>query len=348
MRRQIGIVAVIAGLLVLPAGANAAAASGEVWTTTLSGAAEVPAVATSANGSATFVLSPDGTTIRYLVQYSGLSGPLAAAHIHLGAAGANGGVMFPLAAGPSPFAGTLDASDFVATGGVMTFSAAVDAIRAGGAYVNLHTAANPAGELRGQLAVATGAQGFSTPLTGSQEVPPLTGTATGEATVVINAGGDTITWWLAYSAMTSAPAAGHIHLGAVGSNGGILFPLAGVGTSPAAGTLTAASLTPTGGVTTFGAALEAIRAGSTYVNLHTAANPAGELRGQLGVTVAAPAPSSGPQATSSPAVTVPPTSTGAANPGLPGSPPLSTVALLAAAAGLGFLLAAAAARRSRT
>jgi len=342
MRRQIGILTVIAGLLALPAGANAAAASGEVWTTTLSGAAEVPAVATSATGSATFVLSPDGTTIRYLVQYQGLSGPLAAAHIHLGAAGANGGVMFPLAAGPSPFVGTLDASDFVATGGVTSFSAAVDAIRAGTAYVNLHTAANPAGELRGQLAVAGGAQGFSTPLTGSQEVPPVTGAATGDATVVINAAGDAITWWLTWSGMTSAPAAGHIHLGAAGANGGILFPLSGVGTSPAAGTLGATNLTPTGGVTTFAGALEAIRAGNTHVNLHTAANPAGELRGQLGVTVSAPVAS--PPAT--PALTVPPTSTAGSGPETAPGPYGLGLAVLVAA-GLGCLLATALVRRSR-
>jgi hypothetical protein len=40
-------------------------------------------------------------------------------------------------------------------------------------------------------------------------------------------------------------------------------------------------LTPTGDVTTFAQALDAIRDGGTYVNLHTAANPGGEIRGQL-------------------------------------------------------------------
>ena len=340
MRRRIGILALIAGLFALPATAKAAA-SGEVWTATLSGGAEVPPVATSATGSATFVLSPDGTTIRYLVQYSGLSDALAAAHIHLGAAGSNGGVMLPLAAGPSPMVGILDASDFLATGGVTTFSGALEAIRAGTTYINLHTAANPAGELRGQLAIATGAQGFSTPLSGTQEVPPVAGAATGDATVVINAAGDAITYWLTDSAMTSAPAAGHIHLGAAGSNGGILFPLAGVGTSPVVGTLTAANLTPTGGVTTFSGAVDAIRAGTTYINLHTAANPAGELRGQVGVTVSAPQP------TTTPAVTVPPTSTATTDPAAPAVPFLPTLAVLATAAGLGWLLAAAAVLRSR-
>ena len=47
------------------------------------------------------------------------------------------------------------------------------------------------------------------------------------------------------------------------------------------GTLTAADLKVAGGITDFAGAVAAIRAGGTYVNLHTAANPGGEIRGQL-------------------------------------------------------------------
>ena len=353
MRRRLAMLAVIGALLALPAGASAAAASGEVWTATLSGGAEVPAVSTSASGTATFVLSPDGTTIHYLIQYAGLSGALAAAHIHLGAVGANGGVMLPFVAGPSPMVGTLTASSFVATGGVTDFSGAIAAIRAGNAYVNLHTAANPAGELRGQIAAATGAQGFIAPMNGSQEVPPVSGAAAGTGVVVINAAGDSITYWVAYSGTTSAPAAGHIHLGAPGANGGVLLPLSGVGTSPVVGTLGATNLTPTGGITTFAGALDAIRAGTTYLNFHTAANPAGEFRGQIGVTVAAPAPSPTPAPTTqptpkpTPAVTVPPTSTVTAAPGSPAGPGPAALLVLVLAGVLGGALAVPMIRRPR-
>ena len=52
----------------------------------LSGAQEVPGVVTSASGEATVVISADDATIWYVVSYSGLSGTLAAAHIHTGAA----------------------------------------------------------------------------------------------------------------------------------------------------------------------------------------------------------------------------------------------------------------------
>ena len=54
------------------------------------------------------------------------------------------------------------------------------------------------------------------------------------------------------------------------------------------GVLTAANFAASGPVTTFAQAVAAIRAGTTYFNLHTTANPGGEIRGQIGVTVAAP------------------------------------------------------------
>jgi len=339
--------AVVAALLAFPAGASAAATSGEVWTATLSGGAEVPPVATGATGSATFVLTPGGATIQYLVQYSGLSGTLAGAHIHLGAAGTNGGIMLPLAAGPSPMVGTLNASDFVATGSVASYSAAIDAIRAGNSYVNLHTAANPAGEVRGQIGAATGAQGFWTPLGGSQEVPPVSGSAAGQGTLVINAAGDAITYWATYGGTTSPPAAGHIHLGAVGANGGVLLPLSGVASSPVVGTLNATNLTATGGVTTFAGALDAIRAGTTYFNFHTSANPGGEMRGQIGVTVAAPAPTPAPTPPATPAVTIPPTSTVDVAPASTDGSVGPALLVLALAGLLGGVIALPATRRTR-
>lgn len=147
MKRLFTVLAVATALLALPA---LALATGGTFSATLSGDQEVPPVSTSASGSATVTISDDETSI----DYEGATracGDLAAAHIHLGAAGVAGGVLLPLAAGPSPFSGTLTAADFTATGDVTTFDGALDAIRAGNTYVNLHTAANPGGEIRGQL-----------------------------------------------------------------------------------------------------------------------------------------------------------------------------------------------------
>ncbi|MES2209555.1 MAG: CHRD domain-containing protein [Chloroflexota bacterium] len=262
------------------------------------GAQEVSPVVTAAVGEATVVISADNATIWYVVEYSGLSGALAAAHIHVGAAGVNGGVILPLVASASPMVGTLTATNFTPSGAITTFAEAVAALKAGGTYVNLHTAANPGGEIRGQV-TAKGNAHFGT-LSGSQEVPAVTTAASGNTWVVVSTDGGTLTYYVAYSGLSGAPAAAHIHLGAVGANGGVLLPLV-AGPSPMTGTLTAANLTPTGSVTDMAGAVAAIAAGGTYVNVHTAANPGGELRAQLAVTVG-PTPTAPPTSTLEPSV----------------------------------------------
>jgi hypothetical protein len=261
----------------------------------LGGAQEVPAVATAAVGEATVVISPDNSTIWYVVTYSGLSGTLEAAHIHTGSAGATGGVILPLVASASPMVGTLTAANFSASGSVTTFAQAVAAIKAGTTYVNLHTAANPGGEIRGQV-VAKGNAHFAT-LSGAQEVPAVSTAASGTAWVVVSTGGATLTYYVAHSGLSGAPAAAHIHLANAGVVGGVLLPLV-AGPSPMTGTLTSSNLTPTGAVTDMAGAVAAIAAGGTYINVHTAANPGGEIRGQLAETVLI-APTANP--------TVPPT-----------------------------------------
>jgi hypothetical protein len=147
---------------------------------------------------------------------------------------------------------------------------------------------------------------FGGPLGGSQEVPAVTTAATGEGTAVVSTDGSTITYYVAYSGLSGSAVAAHIHTGATGVAGGIILPLV-VSASPMVGTLTAANFTASGAITTFAQAVAAIQAGNTYFNIHTSANPGGEIRGQIGVTVAAPAPT--PTPTPTPAPTASPTAT---------------------------------------
>ena len=253
-------------------------APARVFTAALTGGAEVPPVTTSATGAAQVVISADGLSINYQVTFSGLSGALVAAHINTGAAGTTGGAIFPLAGTTSPLVGNLTTSDFTASGAITTYAQAVAAIQAGTTYVSLDTVANSGGEIRGQLGVRSLAIVVTASLTGGAEVPPVVTGATGSALVVIYHSG-TINYQVTYSGLSGPVTLADISVGAPGTNGGVVFPLV-VG-NPVLGTSSAANFTATGSITTYGLAITEMVAGNTYVNLHTATNLGGEIRGQL-------------------------------------------------------------------
>lgn len=134
----------------------------------LSGFQEVPALSTTGEGTFRARLSADGTSIRYRLEYGGLTSTVSQAHIHFGQSGVNGGISAFLCTnlgnGPAgtqacPEAGTVTgtivAADVVgpAAQGIAAgeLEELVSAIRAGVAYANVHTATFPGGEVRGQL-----------------------------------------------------------------------------------------------------------------------------------------------------------------------------------------------------
>jgi hypothetical protein len=128
-----------AGLLTVGIWASSYAAE-ETYKATLNGASELPPVTSSGTGSATVTVDTASKKVTWSVTYSGLTA--AAAHIHCGAApGANAGVAVPLKVGPSPMTGE----------GTMT-DAQLAELQGGKCYVNIHTAENKGGEIRGQLA----------------------------------------------------------------------------------------------------------------------------------------------------------------------------------------------------
>jgi CHRD domain len=113
--------------------------------------------------------------------------------------------------------------------------------------------------------------GFEVPK--PQGVPTgATGTFTGTAVEVENDRAR-LTWRLTFSKMSGKAAAAHIHAGKAGKAGRVLVPLCGPCRSGQRGT---SSITH--------AQLRTIRAGATYVNVHTAKNAAGEIRGQVKAT----------------------------------------------------------------
>ena len=106
----------------------------------LDGASEVPAVTTTATGNATVDIKADRTVIA-IVTVTGMTAT--ASHIHEAAAGTNGPVIVP-------FVKTGD-NTFAAAEGAKLTEAQYESYKAGKLYVNVHSAKNPGGEVRGQL-----------------------------------------------------------------------------------------------------------------------------------------------------------------------------------------------------
>jgi hypothetical protein len=85
--------------------------------------------------------------------------------------------------------------------------------------------------------------------------------------------GSTLKWKLTYASLTGAATAAHIHMGAKGKSGNVVVPLCGGTPACKSGLSGTAKLTP--------ALLTAFKQHLLYVNVHTAKNPNGEIRGQL-------------------------------------------------------------------
>jgi CHRD domain-containing protein len=109
---------------------------------TLDGKSEVPANTSAGTGTADLDYDPASKKLTWKLTYTGLSGPATAAHFHGPAeAGKNAGVAVAI---PNATASPVEGS------ATLTDAQAADLV-AGKYYINVHTAANPGGEIRGQV-----------------------------------------------------------------------------------------------------------------------------------------------------------------------------------------------------
>ena len=134
-----GILGTIAASVMFLAGYSGMA-FGDSVKVMLSGDNEVPAVKSAASGSGTIMINAD-KTVSGSVTTTGVMGTMA--HIHLAAAGTNGPVIVPLTKSG-------DNTWSVSSGAKLTDDQYA-AYKAGDLYVNVHSAANKGGEIRGQL-----------------------------------------------------------------------------------------------------------------------------------------------------------------------------------------------------
>lgn len=117
-------------------------------TASADGNQEVPSVTTSGTGSVTGTYDANTKILQYNVSWSNLSGTAVAAHFHgPAAAGANAGVVVPFTIVNNGSSGTATGKD------TLTAAQETDFL-AGKWYFNVHTAAHPSGEIRGQVSAS--------------------------------------------------------------------------------------------------------------------------------------------------------------------------------------------------
>lgn len=155
------------------------------------------------------------------------------------------------------------------------------------------------------IAFAQGFKVINEVLTGYQEVPAVSTGAGGQFRARISNDESSIQWELSYANLEGSVQQSHIHLGQAGVNGGIsVFLCTNLGNGPAgiqacppspatiSGTIMANDVSPnipaTNGARTQGLntgelaeLIRAMRAGSTYVNVHSTTWPGGEIRKQI-------------------------------------------------------------------
>jgi hypothetical protein len=206
------------------------------FTVSLDSAQEVPAPTVAEplpTGTATLTLNLPERTLTYELTVENLSGAPVAAHIHDGNVGVAG-----------PIAITLDHAALSGTTVALT-DVQLQRLLAGGLYVNVHTAANASGEIRGQI-------------------PPG---PSGTATFTLEEDGR-ITYAVTVQNLTGNVNAAHLHRAPPGESGDVEVPLdnslSGTSTNPLSEDV-----------------ITALFDGGLYVNVHTNRNQAGEIRGQV-------------------------------------------------------------------
>jgi len=199
------------------------------------------------------------------------------AHLHLSPFGGNGPIAFVL---NSDLDGDLRGGEFAAdSNSFMLSDGQLDTLIDRGFYLNIHTADEPSGEIRGQLLHEAAAY-FVAPLSGTSEVPAVNTGASGGLALELSGSMATVSGLFSglESDFNTAIAGGaHIHYGPAGRNGPVIVVLDNEvdGDDRGARFLVDSSFAVTQGI------VDTMRSRGHYVNIHSIDNASGEIRGQL-------------------------------------------------------------------
>ena len=230
---------------------------------------EYPKPASTASGAGQLDVNLATGAISGQFTLSGLTAT--AAHIHDGYAGNNGAIVVGFVANGS-VAGRWD----LPAASVLT-GAQVDKLLAGELYVNAHSAAYPAGELRAQIKPGNITVVFAD-MNGSQEVPAVTTAASGFAAVTVDAAANAVSVHIKASGVDDATGA-NIRKGAAGATGAVVVALNQDAVNAGHWSAERQNITAT--------QLADFNNNGWYANIETPANPSGEIRGQIAVTTTA-------------------------------------------------------------
>lgn len=229
----------------------------------LEGAQEVPMVDTDQSAMATVTINETDMTVTAEMDLSSVTG-VTAAHIHEGEVGINGPIAIGFSDSDENGVWTIEGEDIT--------QAQHDALLAGGLYVNVHTDSYPDGELRGQILTETQVVYVFT-LSGEQEVPAVETDASGEGYLLYDSSDGALTLNTWARDITAATAA-HIHHAEAGVNGDVIIPLEANAETEGLWQVSEDTMLSSDEAS-------ALEMANLYVNVHTEANPGGEIRGQI-------------------------------------------------------------------
>lgn len=229
----------------------------------LEGDQEVPPISTSAVGEASFALNAAHDSLCINVTVKGLSGPLTGAHIHEGRTGGIGPVVIDLTNNieGSRISTVITAPDLN--------SAFISKLMNGDYYINVHTAANPGGEIRGPI-VLEADYPFLASLDGSKEVPAVATNGTGLVTFDLSRSVISLRIRGNFQNLTGPITGIHLHAANPDTTGPVVEDLM----SGLNGNRLDINVDPT-------AYLSDLMNGRIYINVHTLLNPNGEIRAQV-------------------------------------------------------------------